>query len=874
MIRRILLSASFAFLIGAPAGAAEISVKSLSGPPSEFAEHRLPGAEKIGVASNMLVVEGTGSKGAGASVILPPGETTTTFSASAGVGFSVVQATSVYPYFAPSTFYGPDGSRYSFDGSSITCNWGYCDEFTADIQMEPFPNSSGGVAILSISGGQVPTNGTWNLAVENSLPQTLNGTAPQIESTLTFDDNVVEVAPVPDPCQALVVPDEPCPFLPRSGGFDLVDGASPVLRLAFRNRELRSRGAERVLHLSALRLTVFDARSREAVVTEDFGFSRLASLAKDAAGATLVQLPPLSAGEYSVRLDVRGTVPGIGPIERTALYFLPILPRGYQLTGDVATTVLDDDRLELNLAVDLPSAALPHVYAYAEVWTGDGKEPIAWIGGMTQPRFDATGQARLPLVLDGRWLALAKSGQARELRLRNVRIQDPDTFIPLSRVAETRFRVAALPPAAALGADQVAVGEDLYVGRGDRNIDVPDEPEAVHPDGQSLTFSQTGIFLVHGWCSGVTWPTSHFGRPGRVGGTETFYDPSASRSHDSFARQIRDQGAAHFSDSFTVVAHSQGGAASTHLRAFYGSLLDLSFAPRRIQSMGTPYNGSSLMDYYLATGPLGWLIATIFGQCTQSFDLGTLGSQLWLSSLPSWVRSEVYYYRTGFTRPSGFWQKLQFWRWRCNAASFVIPGWDDGVTADWQGVLSGAHNMGTTEGECHTSGMHHSAQTANSSRNDILDREGRPSSTNRARSATTSASSTYSPGCSPGLHCYFASRVNDGDRNTAVGGNTSWCNNNGAAMPQWVQLTWSLPITFTQVDVYTSAGYELRDFRIEYRATSTGPWITLTTVTGNSSTYRGPFTYAPTTAQAIRILATSGSAAQPGYARVNEIEVY
>jgi hypothetical protein len=115
--------------------------------------------------------------------------------------------------------------------------------------------------------------------------------------------------------------------------------------------------------------------------------------------------------------------------------------------------------------------------------------------------------------------------------------------------------------------------------------------------------------------------------------------------------------------------------------------------------------------------------------------------------------------------------------------------------------------------------------------------------------------------------------VNDGNRSTALGGDTSWCNN-GGAMPQWVQLAWTTPITFTRIDVYSTAGYELANFRIEYRTSASGPWLTLTTVNGNTSSYRGPFNFAPTTAQAIRILATSGSAAQPGYARVNEIEVY
>jgi hypothetical protein len=390
-------------------------------------------------------------------------------------------------------------------------------------------------------------------------------------------------------------------------------------------------------------------------------------------------------------------------------------------------------------------------------------------------------------------------------------------------------------------------------------------------------FSNTGIFLIHGWCSNPVWPLSHFGRPGRVGGTEVFNNFGASLSHDAFAQQIRDQGAANFSDSFTAVAHSQGGAAAVHLRSFYGSLLDFSTAPRRIQTMGTPYWGSTLMDYYLATGPLGWLIADLFGVCSPQFDLGTLGSALWNSSIPGWARNEVYYYRTGYQRPHTFWQSLQFWRWHCGVASFVIPLWDDGVVATFQGWFSGAHDMGITEGECHTGNRNNQIdQTDNYGRNDILDREGRPSPVNQARFAATSASSTFTPGCSPGLHCYFPSRVNDGDRSTALGGNTSWANDNGQPMPQWVQLHWPGAITFSRVNLYLTAGYEASSFRIEYRASASSAWQVLVAVTGNGAATLGPYNapFGSATAQDIRVLGLSGPSIQPGYIRVNEIEVY
>jgi hypothetical protein len=823
-------------------------------------------------ASNILLVD-RGSRETGDKAAPPGGASFSSFSASPGVGFSVVQVTTVYPYFAPATLTAPDGSQFVFDGSTIVCRSGLCGDQQASLQMETFTQSAGGVAIFSISGGEV-TGGSWDLAVQDPAAalKAVKSVPLQVETLVSFDDNVVQVEIEPQPCRQI---DQLCPFESRAGGsaapFDLVDGAAPVLRLSFLTKQMKSQGLRSGLGLTALGVTATETRTRQ-VFRETLDAARLSGLPVDETGSSLVQLPALPAGEYSVRLDIRGELPGVGPFERTAFYFLPILARRYQMTGGLETRVLDKDRLELVLGLEGPAPDTRHVYAYAEVWTGDGAEPIAWIGGMTQPEPGRAGRLGLPMVLDARWLALA-AAKGPGYRLRNVRIQDADTFIPIAQLAELPFIVRELPGAASLPASKVAKDGSLYTGKGDRAISL-DGAEA----GASVDkFSNTGIFLVHGWCSNPVWPVGDFGRPGRVGGTEVFSDANASRSHDAFARQIRDQGFANFSSAFTIVGHSQGGAAAVHLRAFYSSLLDNSTAPRRIQSMGTPYGGSTLMDLYLATGPLGWLIADIFGACGPQFDMGTLGSALWSSNLPSWARSDVYFYRTTYRRARTFWEKLQFWRWRCNAASFVIPSWDDGVVADFQGFLSGGHDMGITEGECHTAGMNHPAQTRNTGRNDILDREGRPSAGNQARAATASASSTYTPGCSPGPNCYSPVRVNDGDRSTALGGLTSWANDYGQPMPQWVQLHWPGAISFSRVDLYLTAGYVATSYRVEYRTSAAAPWQTLATVAGNSSAVPGPY-FVPfpgtATAQDIRILGLSGSASQPGYVRVNKIEVY
>lgn len=148
---------------------------------------------------------------------------------------------------------------------------------------------------------------------------------------------------------------------------------------------------------------------------------------------------------------------------------------------------------------------------------------------------------------------------------------------------------------------------------------------------------------------------------------------------------------------------------------------------------------------------------------------------------------------------------------------------------------------------------------------------------NLALSATSSASSTYCSGS--GEHCYSAARIHDGSRATTLGGYHSWANDAGQPMPQWVQLGWSTAVTFSRVELYTTNGYALRDFVIQYLRppAAGGGWADLPATpafpSNNSATHLS-FSVPATTTTAIRVLGRSGSAAQPGYVRVNEVEVY
>lgn len=382
---------------------------------------------------------------------------------------------------------------------------------------------------------------------------------------------------------------------------------------------------------------------------------------------------PRIAGQYTAQITVRGQTPNGEIFVRTSETLIQVVDSNARFGKVSSAILLDETRLQVNF----PVSGLPNgkkVIAYAEVWSENA--PVAWISGMT-----IAENGRLPLVLDGRWLAMndAKSN----FELRNVRLQDADYFVNLAESERIALRIPILPEAAKSAVTTIT--DEMRMGKRP-NLDVNNAAGGK-------------LMLVHGYCSGGNpFPVSQFSN------YIVFSDPNKNRTHDQFANLIRNFGASY--PSFGIVAHSQGGAASLHLYTYYWSGLDYATGGTRlIQSVGTPYQGTAL------AGNLA-LLGQIFGAgCGSNNNLTYSGAASWLSGIPSWARAKIHYSTTSF---EDVWWRYDY----CNIATDpFLSDPDDGVVERAYAQLSGANNRGHKTGWCHTSGMRDPAQTSDSSRN-------------------------------------------------------------------------------------------------------------------------------------------------------------
>ncbi|MEZ5442677.1 MAG: choice-of-anchor X domain-containing protein [Lysobacterales bacterium] len=387
----------------------------------------------------------------------------------------------------------------------------------------------------------------------------------------------------------------------------------------------------------------------------------------------------LESGSYTVQVRMEGVgVDGVA-FARSAEHLVPVVATDLQLLASSAAAKVVNDR---QISIELPVSSrqpLSHYRVYAELWANNGRQPVSWVAGMSE-----LSGGKLTLGLDAHWLALANANAGLELR--NLRIEDPDHFITIAKASSLKLSLDRLPRAAT----EAVIGIDEQMRVGPR------------PAGLQTEGTGTRLLLVHGYCSGNVWGS----QIGRFTNESVFQDLNKNRSHDDFARRIRDFGATW--NSFGVVAHSQGGAAATHLYTYYWSGLDNATGNRLIQSVGTPYQGTALAGNLAVLGQ-------VFGVgCGTNSNLTYSGASSWLSGIPSWARAKVHYYTTSF---NDRWWAYDY----CHIATdLLLNDPDDGTTERAYGQLSGAVNRGHKTGWCHTSGMRDPAQTTDASRNNDM----------------------------------------------------------------------------------------------------------------------------------------------------------
>ncbi|MCF6289074.1 MAG: conditioned medium factor [Proteobacteria bacterium] len=390
-------------------------------------------------------------------------------------------------------------------------------------------------------------------------------------------------------------------------------------------------------------------------------------------------------GNYNVQINAKGINPDGTPFFRTSEHAFPIIAQTLTMSANKAlSSVISDNRLSIALNVDnAEKSQLDNRYRIiAEVWgQNNGKMvPVSWISTITDIQ-----NGQLHLELDSRWIAMAKA--TSQFELRNLRIEDANYFIPLVTQKYMPLSVDSLPKSANKSFNG-NITHEMMMG--------------VKPVQKNVAKSGAKLMLVHGYCSSDVWgPVS-----GQFSNSATFYDLNQNRSHDNFARRIRDVGAQY--SSFGVVAHSQGGAASLHLYTYYWSGLDYSSGSRMIQSVGTPYQGTPIAGNLAALGD-------VFGVgCGYNSNLTTSGASSWLSGIPTWARNQVSYYTTSFS--------TKWWRYDyCSLGTdLFLSDPEDGVTERSRGQLSGGNNRGHKTGWCHTSNMRDPSQIRDSSRNSSM----------------------------------------------------------------------------------------------------------------------------------------------------------
>eukprot|EP00817_Percolomonadidae_sp_ATCC50343_P006788 CAMPEP_0117422914 /NCGR_PEP_ID=MMETSP0758-20121206/3672_1 /TAXON_ID=63605 /ORGANISM="Percolomonas cosmopolitus, Strain AE-1 (ATCC 50343)" /LENGTH=614 /DNA_ID=CAMNT_0005205847 /DNA_START=360 /DNA_END=2204 /DNA_ORIENTATION=- len=428
-------------------------------------------------------------------------------------------------------------------------------------------------------------------------------------------------------------------------------------------------------------------------------------------------------GKYYARVVARGKTPEGEPFIRTTHHMFTVVDERLTI-NDKANAKYDSEHGMLEIDIHIESDSIENKFklmgnndddmvnlkfkAYAELFgkTETGHVvPISFTSGMTYTKRNGEGQYSLKLKLSTKWMVRAgimSKVKDTEFELRNVYIQDVSVSVPLASRDTIKLNIKNCCRTKMLEhfmnrhevvAFNGLLSEDMLMGV---------RPEKYRP-GNLTRASGHKLILSHGYCAeGSPFPAEDFNKENNV---ELFDDPNANRNNDDFA--IRLGTFAEAFDSFSVVAHSQGGLASLHLLSYYWSGFDMNEESdpnsRLIQSVGSPYQGTAIAGW----GDIGKALNVA---CGTNQDLTRDGAKLWLSGIPEAARKHVYYYTTSY----------KDWHF-CNVVSQTVLSWpNDGATELKNAGLPGGHDMGNTKKQCHADGMNYPNQCKDAKRNAVM----------------------------------------------------------------------------------------------------------------------------------------------------------
>lgn len=420
-------------------------------------------------------------------------------------------------------------------------------------------------------------------------------------------------------------------------------------------------------------------------------------------------------GLYKVSAVLGGTLDGSVPFVRSASHLMEVVNDDIALASVPAQLLSGaSNATKLRLQVDVTGTSAPgSLYrAYAEVWAHHlMPKPVAWLGGYVEKQCE-TGGARcyVELELDAHWLKMAQVDLRKGLRLEHVYLSDYAAHVPLTQMA--MIPVAPSPTDASSKAvlhnlvNLVSMlprlhepTESMRWGQRPAHL-LPEAVEARRAAAKANGTDLPNLVLLHGWCAQQQpWSNEGFTN------ARLFEDYGQSRPTAEFAKLVVDATAD--LPSFGLIGHSQGGLVSTHIHNYFWTGLENAKGERKIQSVGTPYQG--------CTGAgSGADFIKVFGiGCGSNFDLSTDGAALWSAGIEESTRSDVYFYLTQW-KDSGL---IKY----CKLAVNLLLKWpNDGATEIALGVLEGGNNMGITQGECHTLDMNFPPQYRDSARNKVM----------------------------------------------------------------------------------------------------------------------------------------------------------